>query len=276
MIEHIGQKTTMQTTTVKANVLVVDDDEVVLVAVADLLEEAGYHVVTQQSPIGATRVIVRESIDAAIIDVNLPVMQGDNMVRLLQTWDRVKDIPIVIVSGIAHEKMVALQAVMPGVRWVPKSAMEKKLVATLDEALASRQKKARLDPTPAAAISVIDVVSRFTQSLVTELQTGHDRWRAACQGDVAAQMRLSDALSTLRGQAQLLGLEKPALLLHALSAVVVATTPGRAVPPMVGPAVESAIAALMTLARSPTAEFAMSPEPLIRRLTTALTALRAA
>ena len=76
----------------RRRVIVIDDDEVVLVAITELLEAAGCKVFTLTSPIGATQVIVRESIDAAVIDVNLPVMQGDNVIRLFRSWDKVKDL----------------------------------------------------------------------------------------------------------------------------------------------------------------------------------------
>jgi CheY-like chemotaxis protein len=259
----------------KANVLVVDDDEVVLVAVADLLEEAGLHVVTQQSPIGATQVIVRERIDLAVIDVNLPVMQGDNVVRLLQTWDRVKEIPIVIISGAPPDKIAALQADLPQTRFVPKAAMNTLLVPVIEDLLQRRARKSRATAaTTTFDGKSTDLISRFTDQVSAELGSATARWREIAAGSDQHKLALSSAISTLRGQAQLLGLEKPAQLLGALSVVVEAARPGDPVPATVDSAVESSIAALLTLERSPTADFAMSPEPLQKRLMQALSLLR--
>ncbi len=259
----------------KANVLVVDDDEVVLVAIADLLEEAGYKVVTRESPIGATQVIVRESIDIAIIDVNLPVMQGDNVARLLQTWDRVKELPIVIISGVSQDKMAALQAELAQTRFVPKASMNTMLLPVLDELLQRRDaRKARAPTSRPVEPKVNDLISGFTAQIGRDLGRADTRWRGIAAGSDADKQALVIALSTLRGQAHLLGLEKPAQLLGALSVVIDNTRPGVPVPAVVASAVESAMAALLTLERSATAEFAMSPEPLQKRLMQSLPLLR--
>lgn len=259
----------------KANVLVVDDDEVVLVAIADLLEEAGYRVVTRESPIGATQVIVRENIDIAVLDVNLPVMQGDNMARLLQTWDRVKELPIVIISGVSQSKMEALQAELAQTRFVPKAAMNRLLLPTLDELLQRRDaRRARQSSTRNPEVKANDLIAGFTDLIGRELGNANARWRSIADGSEADKQSLLLALSTLRGQAQLLGLEKPAQLIGALAVVVGGTRPGLKVPESVVAAVESAMAALLTLQRSPTAEFTMSPEPLQKRLMQSLPLLR--
>ncbi len=260
----------------KANVLVVDDDEVVLVAIADLLEEAGYKVITRESPIGATQVIVRENIDIAIIDVNLPVMQGDNVARLLQTWDRVKEIPIVIISGVSQDKIAALQTELGQTRFVPKAFMNTMLLPMLDELLQRRDaRRARTTSSirmPEAKVN--DLIAGFTEQIGRELGKANTRWQGITRGSEADKQALLAALSTLRGQAQLLGLEKPAQLLGAIAVVVTNTRPGVLVPESVVSAVESAMAALLTLQRSATAEFAMSPDPLQKRLMQALPLLR--
>lgn len=262
----------------KANVLVVDDDEVVLVAIADLLEEAGYRVVTRESPIGATQVIVRERIDIAVIDVNLPVMQGDNVVRLLQTWDRVKELPIVIISGVSQDKLSALQDELAQTRFVPKASMNTMLLPMLDELLIRRDAR-RARTTSSTSIRAVEpkmneLIAGFTQQIGRDLGQANTRWRNLTQGSADDKHALVAALSTLRGQAQLLGLEKPAQLIGALAVVVTNTRPGVPVPEPVASAVESAMAALLTLQRSATAEFAMSPEPLQKRLMQALPILR--
>lgn len=118
-----------------ARVLVIDDDEVVLVAVSDLLEEHGYQVYTQGSPIGATQVIVHERIDIVVIDVNLPEMQGDSVARLLRTWDRLNDLPVVMLSGAETSRLEQIQRELPGIQIVRKNAMQRELVRILHEAL---------------------------------------------------------------------------------------------------------------------------------------------
>jgi CheY-like chemotaxis protein len=261
----------------KGNILVVDDDEVVLVAIADLLEEDGYAVFTQQSPIGATQVIVRESIDLAVIDVNLPVMQGDNVVRLLQSWDRVKDLPIVIISGVAQDRIGALQAELPQTRFVPKAQMNHLLLSTVAELLRARdvrRHRATFTPGGGAVDDVDDLVARFGREVARTLGDAPSRFRGIAAGSKVDKLALSRSVANLRGQAQLLGLDAPAQLLGAFAMLLEAIEPGSRWPASVNHAVDDAIGALSSLQQSPRGEFAMSPDPVRRRLMQALSLLR--
>ena len=132
-------------------ILVIDDDEIALQAMSDLLEGAGYTVHALVSPIGATQVIAAHGIAAAVIDLNMPVMRGDRFISLVRSWDRIRDLPIVLVSGEAPETIKQAVAHLPGVAVVTKSHMAKLLVPTLERILTGQMSQGRTPSRPSDA-----------------------------------------------------------------------------------------------------------------------------
>src|SRR5689334_7217319 len=63
-------------------VLVVDDSEVVLAVTKALLEGAGFRVLTHPGPAGCVAVILQEKPDLVLIDVNMPKLGGETIVKL--------------------------------------------------------------------------------------------------------------------------------------------------------------------------------------------------
>jgi CheY-like chemotaxis protein len=65
-------------------VLVVDDDPVVLRVTEAVLRGLGHEVVTRDHALGTTVAISREQPDVALIDIEMPGLQGDELVRIAQ------------------------------------------------------------------------------------------------------------------------------------------------------------------------------------------------
>jgi CheY-like chemotaxis protein len=63
-------------------VMIVDDSEIVLAVAAHSLESAGYRVVTHPRPAGCIALILQESPDLLLIDVNMPGLNGDTVVKM--------------------------------------------------------------------------------------------------------------------------------------------------------------------------------------------------
>jgi two-component system chemotaxis response regulator CheY len=112
-------------------VLVIDDDEIVLQAIRDLLVAAGYEVHTLVSPIGATQVIMSKQIQAVVVDLNMPVMRGDRFISLLRSWDKIRDLPTVLISGASSLTLEEAVKQLPGVSMVTKDTMQRTLPETL-------------------------------------------------------------------------------------------------------------------------------------------------
>jgi CheY-like chemotaxis protein len=123
-------------------VLVIDDDEIVLQAIRDILEGAGYQVHCLASPIGATQVIMSQQIRAVVVDLNMPVMHGNRFITLLRSWDKIRDIPTVLISGAALDALESAAQQLPGVVTVSKQHMHRLLPDTLARLLAQARAQA--------------------------------------------------------------------------------------------------------------------------------------
>jgi len=79
--------------------LVVDDNANNLLLERDLLEVAGFEVVTAEDGAGSIAAARRERPDVIIMDVRLPDMRGTAAARVLRQDARTRDIPIVFVTA---------------------------------------------------------------------------------------------------------------------------------------------------------------------------------
>lgn len=238
-----------------ARVLVVDDDEVVLVAISDLLERQGYRVYTQISPIGATQVIVRQRIDAAVIDVNLPEMQGDSVVRLIRSWDRLKDLPIIMVSGASTSRLDQIKRDLPGIQIVPKATMHRDLGRVLFEALAVAPRKGSPSSRSSSGDNergsdgARDMLSLFVDELASAVSFAGDVWLQVGTGQMDRVAQLSTVLRGVQRRAQLLNMEAVSQVLAYILDVLVLVKPGVRPPPRVQRNINGAIAALAEIRR---------------------------
>lgn len=119
--------------------LVIDDDEIALQAISDLLEAAGYEVHSMVSPIGATQVIVAKNIQAAVVDLNMPVMRGDRFITLVRSWERIRDLPLVLISGASNKTLEEVGSQLPGVHVVAKEHLHEGLPKAVARALAGQR-----------------------------------------------------------------------------------------------------------------------------------------
>ena len=106
-------------------VLVIDDSEVSRLAIAEALSAVGCQVFQLASAIGATRLILRHNVTAAIVDINMPGLTGDKLVAVLRNNPRLRELVIVIVSGRSDVELEAICAASGA-----NGALEKSRVAT--------------------------------------------------------------------------------------------------------------------------------------------------
>lgn len=84
-----------------ANILIVDDDELVLAGWKSSLESAGYSVTTALSGKDAVNMVLKEKPDIAIIDLVMPGMGGVDVSREIKAIN--PEIETVLVSGHPEE-----------------------------------------------------------------------------------------------------------------------------------------------------------------------------
>lgn len=83
------------------NILIVEDEPDVLKMTAFRLKKAGYEVMTTTDGEKALEMVEKEGPDLIFLDLNLPVIDGYEVCRKLKANNRLKEIPVVILSASA-------------------------------------------------------------------------------------------------------------------------------------------------------------------------------
>ncbi|MDY6790819.1 MAG: response regulator [Thermodesulfobacteriota bacterium] len=90
-------------------VLSVDDDPDIRLFVTTVLEENGYTPLTATNGEEGLETIKKERPDLVTLDVLMPRQSGIKMYRELKTDDSLKNIPVIILSGIARRTFLRSQ-----------------------------------------------------------------------------------------------------------------------------------------------------------------------
>jgi len=123
-------------------VLVIDDDDIARELVASTLEQLGYQVFELPSAIGATRMIFQRAIEAVVIDVMLPDMNGDKLARLLRENRHGARLAIVLISSRPVEELQRLATAADADAVVPKTDIRTRLGLALKAAHQTRAREA--------------------------------------------------------------------------------------------------------------------------------------
>ncbi len=83
-----------------ARICLIDDDPMVRDALALGLSDAGFEIVTAEDAKSALRLLESERFDAAITDMNMPAVNGVDLIASMRTKDPA--LPIVAISGASE------------------------------------------------------------------------------------------------------------------------------------------------------------------------------
>ncbi|MBL4858109.1 MAG: response regulator [Erythrobacter sp.] len=95
-----GETTAPGTSTNSLRILAVDDDGIILLNTATILEEMGHTVFEASSGIAALEVLGREKVDLMITDYAMPRMTGADLA--VKARERLPDLKIIVASGYAE------------------------------------------------------------------------------------------------------------------------------------------------------------------------------
>lgn len=91
-------------------VLIVDDDPEIVLGTTLRLRSAGYEPLTAFGGRQGMAAAIAEHPDATILDVQMPEMDGLEMIREMKDHDETRDIPVVILSASLRDRRRALDA----------------------------------------------------------------------------------------------------------------------------------------------------------------------
>lgn len=87
-------------------ILVADDNHSHLSMIQSLLEGRGYMVITAVNGEEAIEKTAEQKPDLIVLDVQMPVMEGDEAAMHLKSREDTKRIPIIFVTGLRTEKEI--------------------------------------------------------------------------------------------------------------------------------------------------------------------------
>lgn len=85
-------------------ILVVDDDEMVLMALNELLKPEGYDVRAVSSGVEALKLLDEDGYDLLMFDLIMPVMDGYELCRRVRQKEKYKETPIVFLTAKSREE----------------------------------------------------------------------------------------------------------------------------------------------------------------------------
>jgi CheY-like chemotaxis protein len=95
----------------KKRILVVDDEKDIVEFLSDLLEDNGYDVTAAYDGTEAMELISKESPDLILLDLQMPRETGTDLYRKLHNKKEYKDIPVVVISGLAGNYLAVSKSV---------------------------------------------------------------------------------------------------------------------------------------------------------------------
>ena len=89
------------------SILIVDDDEMVLLAVNELLGQEGYDVHTVSSGTEALKRLDKDGYDLLLLDIIMPEMDGFELCKRIREKERYRETPIVFLTAKSREEDMA-------------------------------------------------------------------------------------------------------------------------------------------------------------------------
>lgn len=88
-------------------IMVCDDDQGILEMMEMILEEYGYEVLTESKSINVLKQLEREKPDILLLDIWMPVLSGDQVLKSIKAEPKLKSLPIIMYSASAEGKTIA-------------------------------------------------------------------------------------------------------------------------------------------------------------------------
>lgn len=79
-------------------ILIIDDDPILVKALAKKLPENGYTILTATKAADGLQIVMDQYPDLVILDVMMPIINGYNLCQLLKSDSRHKRIPIILLT----------------------------------------------------------------------------------------------------------------------------------------------------------------------------------
>jgi eukaryotic-like serine/threonine-protein kinase len=114
--------------------LVIDDDDIARELIVSVLQEGGYETFDLPSPIGATQIILERGVGVVVVDLLMPAISGDKLVKMLRSNPRLNGLFVMLVSSCDLAQLHGAAASSKADAVVPKADIRTKLLPQLSRA----------------------------------------------------------------------------------------------------------------------------------------------
>lgn len=118
----------------KPHILVVDDDSNMLTMLKSQLEKK-YKVATAVNGGLALRFLAKKTTDLILLDYEMPVQSGPQVLSILRKNESTKDIPIIFLTGVQDMRKIAKVLELNPQGYLLKPVSQEKLMSTVEEVL---------------------------------------------------------------------------------------------------------------------------------------------
>jgi DNA-binding response OmpR family regulator len=91
-------------------ILICDDDEGIVDVLELFLEETGHTIIPERNSLNVKTLIQSEKPDLIILDLWMPVMSGDQILRMIRSTAETKDLPVIVMSASTDGADIAAAA----------------------------------------------------------------------------------------------------------------------------------------------------------------------
>jgi CheY-like chemotaxis protein len=85
----------------KKEILVIDDEKDIVEFLTQLLEDNGYEVASAYDGVQGMEMVLKKRPDLILLDLQMPEETGTGFYRKLHNKKEYKDIPVIVISGLA-------------------------------------------------------------------------------------------------------------------------------------------------------------------------------
>lgn len=91
-------------------ILICDDDEGILDMLEMVFEDSPYTVIAEQNSLNVKGIIEKQVPDLVVLDLWMPVLSGDQVLKMLRKNPKTEEIPVIIISASREGKQIAVNA----------------------------------------------------------------------------------------------------------------------------------------------------------------------
>ena len=127
-----------------ANILVIEDDDIMLKAIRNILGKDGYNVITAKDGKEAFEKLENGEYDVVVTDLMMPYANGLEVVSRLRSDETKRNVGIIVISSVGNEETITEAFRLGADDYLKKPIMAGELLIRIRKLLANKNNKSQL------------------------------------------------------------------------------------------------------------------------------------